>query len=92
MKKPHQVSLLNQSFTIETDAADQHVKAVASFVNKKIKETQKQTQTASSLHVALLTCLNMADELIRYQDQTDERKNLAEKKIQDLLEIVDLQL
>jgi cell division protein ZapA len=92
MKKSLQVSILNQTFTIETDATEAQVKRVASLVNGKIKEIQKQTRTASSLNVALLASLNIAEELLRQKEDNTRRREMAEKKLDDLLEIVDLQL
>jgi cell division protein ZapA len=92
MKKSLQVSILNQTFTIETEAAEAHVNRVAALVNKKIKGIQGQTRTASSLNVALLACLNIADEFLRNKEESQKRNKLAEKKLEDLLEIVDLQL
>lgn len=90
--KPLQVSILNQTFSIQTDATEEHVKKVSTLVNEKIKEIQSQTKTASSLNIALLACLNIADEYLRHKDSCQNRNQRAEKKLQDLLEIVDLQL
>ncbi len=92
MKSALQVSIMNQTFSIETDATEKHVNQVASLVNKKIREIQTQAKSASSLNVALLACMNIADELISQQNKNEDKKLLAEKKLQDLLEIVDLQL
>lgn len=92
MNKSLQVSILNQTFTIETDADEKHVNRVASLVNKKIKEIQTQTRTASSLNVSLLACLNIADEMLRNKEDFATKSKKAEKKLEDLLEIVDLQL
>ncbi len=92
MKKSLQVSILNQTFSIETDAAEEHVDRVSRYVDEKIKEVQGQTRTASSLNVALLACLNLADEFFRFKKTIKDQQRTAEQKIEALLEIVDLQL
>jgi len=92
MSKFEQVSILNQTFTVETEASSDHVKNVARYINDKIKKAQNQTRKASSLNIALLTCLNVADEFLRYKQETQQRHDQAEKKLEDLIEIVDLQL
>ena len=92
MAKSLKVSILNQTLTIATDEPEEHVKKVASYVNEKIKEIQSSSQTASSLNIALLVCLNIGDELIRQKKDHKTRSKEATKKLDDLLEIVDLQL
>lgn len=87
-----EVSVLNQSFSIETDANPDHVDRVANYVDKKVKEIQSQTVKASSLHIALLTCLNIADELLRQKRSDKSAVKNAEKKIDEILELLDLQL
>lgn len=92
MKQQAQVSILNQTFSVETDASDKDVDRITRYINKKIQEIQKQTRKASSLHVALLACMNIAHEFLRYQGERQGIAKRVEKKIQDLIEIVDLQL
>jgi len=92
MKEPIQVSILNQTFPVHTDASAEHVQQVAKLINKKVSEIQKHSKKASSLHVALLTCLNIADEYLQLQNTKKKLQSLADNKLSELIEIVDLQL
>ena len=92
MKQGTTVSILNQTFSVETDASADDVKKINRYINKKIEEIQKQTRKASSLHVALLACMNIADEFLKYQRHKDTVVQKVEKKVENLIEIVDLQL
>lgn len=92
VKEPVQVSILNQTFPVHTDAPNDHVERVAKLVTKKVKEIQSRSKKASSLHVALLACLNIADELLRFKEDKKSVQSQASKKISDVIEIIDLQL
>ena len=92
IKEPVQVSILNQTFPVHTDAPDEHVKRVAQLVTKKVEEIQSHSKKASSLHVALLACLNIADELLRFKEDKASAQSRAAQKLSDVIEIIDLQL
>jgi cell division protein ZapA len=92
MSEACKVNILNQSFSIQTEDDPRHVQDVANLVNKKIVEIQNQTKKASSLHVALLACMNIADEFLKYRGGKSDSFKQAEKKVHDLLELVEMQL
>ena len=54
---------------------------LASFVDRRMKMIQQRNPNLSSTKVAVLTALNLADELNKLQDDYDELvKNLEEEK------------
>lgn len=87
-----EVSILNQTLAVETDTPKEDVERIIRYINKKVVDIQKQSGKASSLQVALLTCMNIAEDFLRYQKGKQEAIDLVQKKVQDLLEIVELQL
>jgi cell division protein ZapA (FtsZ GTPase activity inhibitor) len=46
----------------------------------------------ASLNVAILAAMNIADEYFKFKREREEKTLKAEKKIKDLIELVDLQL
>ena len=92
LKKPHVVSILNQKLTVRTDADDHHVGQVAGFVGGKIQEVMDRTKSASTLTAALLTCLNIADELFRRREGEKEAQSQAAKKMKELITLINLHL
>ncbi len=73
MKKSFDLTILNQKFTIKSDEDERHVKQVADLVNKRMHEIISANQTMSSLHVAILAALNIADEFHKHKNQYNQK-------------------
>ena len=63
-----EIKVFGQTHSVKTDAEEAHIHAVAKYVNDKIEEITKKTRTVSSLNVAILTALNIADDLLREKE------------------------
>ena len=82
-----EIKVFNQTYTVKTDAAESHIQEVARYVNETMEEVLKKTKSVSSLNVAILTALNIADDLLRekakritlLQEVEMRSKDLAEK-------------
>ncbi|MBI1909020.1 MAG: cell division protein ZapA [Deltaproteobacteria bacterium] len=92
MKRPVEITLLNQKFTVKTDADDGHVGRVTDYVGQKLTELSSQAKTVPTLSVALLTCLNIADEYFRFKETKKGSMVKAERKIKDLIELIGSQI
>lgn len=89
MKKLISVNLLSQRLTLRSDGDEKYVGEVAGFVNDRIQEVCKRSQGVSSLNAALLTCLNIADELFRYKKSHGFNASRATKKVVDLIALIE---
>ncbi len=94
-KKKVEVSLLGQRFTLRSDKSEEYVQAVAQYVTSQLENVSKQTHTISTYHVALLTALNLADqllqkedELLRMKQELKERAESALREVQDALSLL----
>ena len=83
---------MGQKLQIRSDSNDSYVSRVASFVDKKVAEVLQATKSVASLNVALLAAMNITDEYLKYREDNEERFKALEKKIQDLIELIDVQL
>jgi cell division protein ZapA len=92
VKKTTEISIMGQKFMIRSESNDDYVQQVASFVDEKIGEVMSSTKSVASLNVAILAAMNIADEYLKFRRERDEKSNQAERKIKDLIELVDLQL
>lgn len=59
------VTILGEEYRIGGDAAGAPVPELAAYVNKKIQEIRRQGGAPDPKRVAVLTSLNLADELFR---------------------------
>ena len=63
MKRSVTVQIAGVRYALKTEEDDRWVKAVAAFVDGKIRDVQKHTRTVDTQAVAVLTALQIAEEL-----------------------------
>ncbi len=81
-----EIKVFGQTYTVKTDAEEEHIQRVARYVNEKMDEVTRNTKSVSSLSVAILTALNIADDLIREREKRIALLQEVEKKSKDLTE------
>ena len=92
MKKSYDVKVFNQSFSVKSEADETYVRQVASFVDQKIREIGDKTPSISSLNVALLTAMNIADEYLKLNRERESKNKKLAKQVKSLIEFVSSQL
>ncbi len=61
--QPVKVIIHGQEYPIRARGEEEYVKRVARYVDEKMSTIQEQTAVNSTLRLAILTALNIADEL-----------------------------
>lgn len=96
-QKPSQVEveIFDQSYSVR-GADPEHVKAVAAFVDKEMREVSRASGAVDSVRIAVLAALNIADELIQLRaeagsgdgaaKETRERLEKLARELSDALE------
>ena len=92
MKKTTEVAIMGHKFMIKSDSNDDYVVRIASYVDQKINEVMQNTKSVASLNVAILACMNIADEFFKSQMVRDEKFTTIEQKVKGLIELIDIQL
>lgn len=92
MKRTIEVTIMGQKFMVRSESDESYVQRVAEFVNNKIIEISAKTKAIPSLQVVILAAMNVADELLRHRDDHDKTVIGLEKKIEGMIELIDLQL
>jgi cell division protein ZapA (FtsZ GTPase activity inhibitor) len=64
-KNTYTMTVLGSSFTLRSDDDIQHLRSVADYFAGRVQEIQSALPTASPLRVAVLSALNIVDELLR---------------------------
>lgn len=80
---------MNQKFNLKTDSDEAYVLRVSDYVNKKIFDVQEKTRSVSSLNVALLTALNIADDYFKIKGKKKDHRPEAKQKVQELIQLID---
>lgn len=89
MKKSVEIKLMNQKFNLKTDSDETYVQRVSDYVNNKIFDVQEKTRSVSSLNVALLTALNIADDYFKMKGKKKDHRQEAKQKVQELIHLID---
>ena len=92
IRKPIEVSIMGQKLQVRSASTEDYVSRVANFVNDRINEVLQSTKSVASTNVAILGAMNITDEYLRYREEKEIKIKEMEKKIQDLIELIDLQL
>jgi cell division protein ZapA len=92
MKKSYEVSILNQKFVIKSESDERYVQKVADYVNRKIHEIMTNTKSVSTLSVAILTALNVADDYFKLRGKSKEGSSGTVKKLKNIISLIDAQL
>lgn len=84
-KKPTltQVEIFGQHYNVRADGDPSYIQDLAKFVDAKMKEIAQHAPTVDPVKIAILTALNVSDDLFRYQDRhrddADRLKQVEEK-------------
>jgi cell division protein ZapA len=79
MKSLIRVEILGQEYTVKSDEGEERVKDIAEYVNRKIKEVSERTKTVSTLNLAILAAMNIANDYL----EAVEDKNAFTRTIED---------
>jgi cell division protein ZapA len=87
-----EIKIFGQTYTVKTDAEEDYIQEVAKYVNEKMEEVLKKTKSVSTLNVAILTALNIADDLLKEKEKRISLLREVEAKSKDLVEKIDIKI
>lgn len=83
------VSIYGQNYTLLGAADTDYMMRLARFVDEKMKEIADVNAAFDPLKVAILSAVNIANELFRLQEKVSEQDRLIQEKSEALLDILD---
>lgn len=87
-----EIKVFGQTYTVKTDAEEDYIQEVARYVNEKMEEVLKKTKSVSTLNVAILTALNIADDLLKEKKERIALLQEIEARSKDLVEKIDIKM
>jgi cell division protein ZapA len=88
MKRSVTVQIAGVKYALKTEEDDRWVKQVAAFVDSKMRDVQKHTRTVDTQAVAVLTALQIAEDLFNERRETGEMRKKIREKSQSLLDVL----
>ena len=83
------VDIQGQSYAVRSDLDPAYVSELASYVEDKMGKAATEIPTADTLRIAVLTALNLADELFRARSSGEGVESLMLARAADIERIVD---
>jgi cell division protein ZapA len=84
-----EVYILGQKYTIKGDAPEEYIRALASYVDKKLKEVHGASPNITPVKASILAALDIADELFKTKNQQEELTKHIEEKASALVSLFD---
>jgi cell division protein ZapA len=79
------VRIFGQEFTIKGEDSPEYVESLAQFVDKKMREVASASSVITSHKVAMLTAINIADELFRARKELEDNQQQLQEKASSLI-------
>lgn len=91
-KRSIEVEIFGHRYTLKTEIPEEQVKRVAEYVDGKMKEVAEGTKSVDSLHIAILTALNIAQDYLQERGTTEQLLQQIEEKADRLEEFIALKM
>ena len=84
------ITIFGQEYSVKAPADPTYIKKIAEYVDTKMREVQSGfSSTQSSNRIAILSAMNITDELFNAKKRGDSDNNEIEEKITSLIELID---
>ena len=83
------ISIQGHQYPIRTSLQPEYVMRLAAFVDEKMRAASDSTPSGDSLRLAVLTALNIADELFRCREAAEQRNGQLAERTQELERLLD---
>lgn len=86
VKRSVSVQVAGQRYTLKTDDDDRLIKLVAAYVDAKFRDVQRASRSPDTQAVAILTALQVAEELFQTRQEAADIKKSVREKTRTLLD------
>lgn len=86
------IRFFDTDYVIKTDAEEEYVQKIASFIEEKVKEISNVESTIVVPRAFLLAMLKITDDYFRVEKDFEEFKDRAEERTNRLLQILESSL
>ena len=83
------IEVQGQSYPIRTELDPGYVQELADFVESRMSKASRRSPSSDSVALAILTALNITDELFRTRSVLADRSGTVSRRAEDLEKIVD---
>jgi cell division protein ZapA len=92
MKTSVKVEILGREYSVRSDEGEDRVKRIAAYVDQKMKAISEGTRTVSTLDVAILVAMDIANEYFEALEGQNKLARKIELKSNRLIELINSQM
>jgi cell division protein ZapA len=92
MSSSKKIQIYGKSYSLKSSSSEVDAEEVAGYVDSRMRELATARSKTSTLDLAVLAALNIAQELLELKGQTEAKGELEEEKIQQLVAALDKEL
>jgi cell division protein ZapA len=84
-----EVEIFGQAFRVASgDASIEHIQRLATHVDERMRAISHTSKTMPLTRLAILTALNIADDLLKLREHMDQTSQIANRKTDHLLALI----
>ncbi|MBI5182787.1 MAG: cell division protein ZapA [Nitrospinae bacterium] len=92
MKKSTEVEIFGRIYNIQSEVEPFYTSELASYVDRKMREVSQNTPTVSSIKIAILAALNIANDLFQMREESRIKSNIIDVKTDNLLALIEKEI
>ncbi len=92
MASTKKIQIYGKTYSLKSSLSEVDAEEVAGYVDSRMKELGNASSKTSTLDLAVLAALNIAQELLELKNQAGAKEELGEKKIMELVAALDKEL
>ena len=92
MATSKKIQIYGKTYNLKTSSSELDMEDVADYVDSRMKELADARSKTSTLDLAILTALNIAQELMEMKAQVQAKEGSDEKKLKQLVLALDAEL
>ncbi len=82
------VQIFGSEYRVASDTDPEHIREVASYIDQKMREIASALALRNRSTVAVLTAVNLADELFKIEEESRRMNRLSREKADQLADSV----
>ena len=92
MSNSKKIQIYGKTYSLKSSSSEVDAEEVAGYVDSRMRELATARSKTSTLDLAILAALNIAQELLELKGQIEVKGELEEEKIQQLVAALDKEL
>lgn|SRR5689334_7394302 len=86
---PVKIEIFDQTYNVQADGDEAYLRELAAFVDQKMRTVAEATRQVDSMRVAVLSALNIADELFTLRKHQHELEGPFRQRIEKCVNLVE---